>query len=730
MKFLFRLFFSLSFLAVLAVGGLFAAVWLGFFGPLPTEEALAGIEQEEASLVYSRDGQLLGSFYATNRSSLRYEDFPEHLLYALIATEDARFFEHQGLDWQSMARVLVKSLLLGDRSAGGGSTLSQQLAKNLYGREKGFMAVHKIREILIAFRLESVYSKQQLLALYLNTVPFGESVYGVEMAARRFFNRSAKNISTDQAAMLVGMLKANTRYNPRLHPESALARRNVVLGQMLANGYLSEAEKADLAAKPLKISYTRLDTDGPAPYYLVQLRKEAQAILDSLFPAGDGPDLEKDGLQLTGTLDLSLQQAALQAMKKTLLLRQQQLNRQYRQAPFQAQLKRLIQQQIKQHKFISPDSVQNRFVFDWEGAAYRAISQRDSIARALLQLHAGTLAIDPQNGDVLVWVGGIHFPTQPYDQILAKRQLASTFKPFLYAAALENGLDPCTWLSNEPMQFTDQDNWQPANYDGSSGGQYSMPTALAQSLNLPAVDLYIRTSPAYLQEFWQKLGFANELPNGPATALGAVDANLLETALAYAVFANGGKKVKPRMVLNITDRKGNTIYSATKPTAEMLLSQQTAETINSMLKLTVEAGTATAFRSTYGFQGDLAAKTGTSQDYGNAWIAAYNPRMVWVSRAGNAFTAIHFNSGSLGSGSKLALPLVGYALNEVQKQPDLRKKYQATLPGTTLDCATFRETPLLDKIFSQEQKNLEKAQKKAIRKEKRQKWFKKLLGRD
>lgn len=727
---LIRLFFGLSLLAVLAVGGLFAAVWLGFFGTLPTEAQLAQIEQEEASLVYSRDGQLLGSFYATNRSSLGFEEFPEHLLHALIATEDARFFEHQGLDWQSMARVLVKSLLLRDRSAGGGSTLSQQLAKNLYGRDQGFMAIHKIREILIAFRLEKVYNKQQLLALYLNTVPFGESIYGVEMAARRFYNRSAKNISADQAALLVGMLKANTRYNPRLHPEAALDRRNVVLGQMYKNGYLSEEEKNSLMAKPLKISYTRLDTDGPAPYFLVQLRKEAQAILDSLYPAGDGPELEKDGLKITSTLDLDLQQAALQAMKATLSVRQQQLNRQYRQMPYQAQLNKLIRQQMSQLTPTAQDTPQSRFVFDWEGAAYKQITLRDSLALALLQIHAGTLALDPHNGDVLVWVGGIHFPTQAYDQILAKRQLASTFKPFLYAAALENGLDPCSWLSNEPIQFTDQDNWQPGNYDGKSGGQYSLPTALAQSLNLPAVDLYMRTSPDYLQAFWEKLGFTKPLPNGPATALGAVDASIYETAQAYAVFANGGKAVQARMVRSISDKNGKLLYKVVDAATNRLLSQQTCETINSMLALAVDAGTATSFRTTYGFKGDLAAKTGTSQDYGNAWIAAYNSRMVWVSRAGNALTAIHFNSGNYGSGSRLALPLVGNALAVVQKQAALRQKYLTNLPRQALDCTPYRETPLLDRLLNKEQKSLEKEQKKAIRKEKRQKWFKKLLGRD
>ncbi len=735
MRFLFRLFFWLVLLAVLALAGLYGAVYFGAFGKLPDEKALADIRHENASLVYSADGQLIGSFFAKNRSSVSYEDFPQTLLHALIATEDARFFEHDGLDMRSIARVLVKSVLLRDRSSGGGSTLSQQLAKNLYGRESRgawSMPVHKLREIIIARRLEKLYNKQELLTLYLNTVPFGEEVYGVEAASRRFFNKPVSKLQTEEGAVLVGMLKANTRYNPRLHPEFARDRRNVVLGQMYKNNYLSVEELARLKELPILIQYANLEADGPAPYFLNEVRKEMLRILEGL-DGGEAYDLEKDGLRIETTLDYKLQQAAGRSLKQQLPARQKQLEAQYRQGASRKKLQQLTAQ-IAQRAGITAanDPATKRLVFSWGGLQKVNETRRDSIRRALLQLHAGIVALNPQTGEVLAWVGGIDFPTHPYDQVLAPRQLASAFKPILYATALESGMDPCSWLSNEPVSFTDKEGWTPANYDGQSGGQYSMPAALAQSYNLPAVDLFLRTDFSLLKEKWSALGFSRPVNNGPATALGTAEASALEAAVAYAAFANGGQRVNPRFIKSIRTADGKLLYQAETEEKETVFSLQTSAQLTGMLQGVVARGTATALRGRYGITAPLAAKTGTSQDYGDAWFAVYSLELVLITRVGASLTAIHFNSGSLGSGSALALPLAGSTLSAVQRDGELRRKYLQPFPAShaiQVICEDYRDTPLLDKLFDNQSRDSEKAHEKAVRKEKRKNFFRKLFGK-
>lgn len=437
------------------------------------------------------------------------------------------------------------------------------------------MPVHKLREIIIARRLENVYSKNELLTLYLNTVPFGEDVYGIESASYRFFDKSAKDLRAEESAVLIGMLKANTRYNPRLHPNFALSRRNVVLGQMFKNDYLTEAEYQDLKEMPLKLRYARLGVDGPAPYFLVEVKKQAREILDKLETKDKKFDLEKDGLKIETTLDYQLQLAAMASLKKQMPARQKQLEALYRGGEKRKSLNALTNQIAKTNGInAKTDTVTSRLIFRWDGLQKVNENRRDSIRRALMQLNAGIIALDPLTGGVLCWVGGIDFATHPYDQVLAHRQLASTFKPILYATALETGMDPCSWLSNEPVTFTDQENWQPANYDNQSGGQYSLPAALAQSYNLPAVDLFLRTDASLLTQKWKALGFSRSLPPGPATALGAAEANMLEAAVAYAAFANGGQRIEPNYIKSIKNAAGELLYEAPSPKKEAVFHQQ------------------------------------------------------------------------------------------------------------------------------------------------------------
>lgn len=718
-----------------------AAVYGGMFGALPSQEELANIRQQQASLVYSTDARLIGKFFAQNRTNIAFEDFPEVLVQALVATEDARFFEHEGVDFRATLRVLVKSVLLGDRSGGGGSTLSQQLAKNLYGRQnfgRLSMPVAKAREIIIARRLEAVYGKQALLELYLNTVPFGEDVYGVEAAAMRFFGQPASQLTVVQAATLVGLLKANTAYNPRLYPENALERRNVVLRQMEKAGYLTAEARLQASEQPIGLSYTHPETDGPAAYFLVVVRQEATRILDSINVAtGSDWQLERDGLRIRTSLHAGLQQAALDAQKKHLKRMQALLNQQYRSGASARNLQKYAIQELKRAG-VAGDQQAPRTLFTWEGVKRLEVTALDSAKHSLLLLHAGMLALDPRSGAVRLWSGGIDFRTQPFDQVLARRQLASTFKPILFAAALEHGFEPCHWLSNNPADLKAYEDWQPANYDGQSGGEYSFAAVLRKSLNLPSVQLYQQLGHAAVKQLWKSARFARELPEGPAVALGAAEGSVYELAQFYAALANGGQKITPYTIESIETAQGEELYRHRGSLGERVLSLETTDYLNAMLQQVVDSGTAIALRGKFGIRQALAGKTGSSQDYADAWFAGYSPALVLVSRVGAAKPVIHFNSGTHGSGSALALPLFGHAMAAVQANSSMRSQFFApfahryALPL----CKDYREPTLVDEfldIFKSKpgrkaERAAEKEQKKAERKEKRKNLFKKLFG--
>src|SRR5690554_2721756 len=483
------IFFVLTFVLALAgIGLLIGGVYWGYFGALPTDDDLRSIKNETASLVYSEDEHMIGKFFAKNRTNTALEDLPQHLIDALVATEDARYFEHDGVDYRSLLRVFVKSLLMGDDSAGGGSTLSQQLAKNLYGRNyKGVLSlpVNKVKEAILAARLGEIYSKEEILTLYLNTVPFGENVYGVEAAAGRYFSRKAGELTVEQSAVLVGMLKANTYYNPRLNPENSLRRRNVVLGQMRKYEYLKPEIADSLQALPLELEYSEL-SDGPANYFLVQVKREAQKILNEIeSSSGEKYDLEKDGLNIHTTLNHQMQLIALDAYRKHLGRMQPLLKQLYRSGQRAEKVRKMAQRRLENVK--DDGDLKQRELFSWDGFYTDSISMTDSVFHELTLLHAGMIALNPQNGAIKIWVGGIDFRTQPYDQVLAKRQVASAFEPVLYTAALESGIEPCIYLSNDTVGFRNYDDWSPQNYDHSTGGKYSMAGALKKSMNIPSV---------------------------------------------------------------------------------------------------------------------------------------------------------------------------------------------------------------------------------------------------
>ena len=653
-----------------------SSIYAGLFGPLPGRKELRNYRNSTASLVLSSEGELIGKFFSENRTAITLDQVPGHLINALIATEDARFREHSGIDTRSVVRVLFKTILFNDRSAGGGSTITQQLAKNMYGRRDYLVMsvfLNKTREALLAGRIEKVFTKDEILTLYLNTVSFGENLFGIEAAAGRYFSCRTADLRTEEAALLIGMLKANTSFNPRLYPDNALSRRNVVLAQLEKYGYLDAAQTDSLSAIPLRLNYNKTDLAGPADYFLVRVRAEADRILEEVAGyRGKEWDIERDGLVIKTTLSMPLQRAATAAFESHLSRMQKRLDEQY-----------------------STSSGRR---------ALRDIP--DSLRKMMTTLHAGLLAIDPSTGAVLAWEGGIDFKTQPYDQILARRQLASVFKPFIFAAALEDGIEPCRYLDNDSVTLSGFNNWSPENYNHSYGGKYSLAGALAQSMNIPTFSLFMQIGFAKVDRLWREMGFTYPLEDMPSLAMGTAEASILEVAVAYASFANGGEKIDPWMIESVTAPDGRIIWQYSPPQRrERVLSQQSATLMAAMLQKAIREGTGSAVYSTYGVKIPLAGKTGTSQNYADAWFAAFNPGMVIVSRVGASTPSIHFNNGSYGSGSALALPLVALTLRKAEKEKELMNRINIPfepLPpelAMALGCPDFRDKTFFDRLF-------------------------------
>jgi penicillin-binding protein 1A len=676
---------------------------------LQRKKELMGYKNANASVVLSMEGELIGKIFTENRTNVTFDRLPDHLIKALIATEDIRFYEHRGTDSRSLLRVFFKTILF-NRQTGGGSTITQQLAKNMFGRKrKGAFSIlfAKTRESFLAHRLEKIFTKDEILTMYLNTVPFGENVYGIEAASLRYFNKNVENLRTEESAVLVGMLKANNLYNPRLNPGNSLLRRNVVLSQMQKYKFLSRHEADSLRKMKLVLNYSNLETEGPADYFLYQVRKEAEAILEALdSTSGQKYNIEQDGLIINTTLSLKIQTAANKAFRKHLSVMQKRLKRQYSQGSYRKSVNLLVINELERLNLTDKaNTVALRQVFDWEGSHADSISVLDSLRQSILLLHAGLIAIDPATGAVLAWAGGIHYKLQPYDQILARRQMGSTFKPILYATAFEQGLRPCDYLANDSIIISGEEDYIPRNYDHTYGGKYSLTGALVHSMNVPSFNLFVKVGFDSLNRLWQNMGFSFKLDNTPSLPLGTAEANLQEVAAAYAVFSNGGYTVKPYKIISIENADGQVIWkNELSGDKRYVLSENAVTYINVILQKAVTEGTGSAIRSVYGLNMPLAGKTGTSQDYTDAWFAAYNPRLVVISRVGASMPSVHFNNSAYGSGSALALPLVALTLTEIQKNADL-KRFIAFFPPLIpeierlMSCPDYKEDTDLDNFL-------------------------------
>ena len=678
---------------------LFLIVYVGFTGPVPSTDVLQKIKNPVATQVFASDGRLLGRYYIENRSNVSFKEISPNLINALIATEDSRFYQHRGIDEVALMRVFVKSVLLQNSSGGGGSTLSQQIAKNLYPR-KSFgpltMPVNKLRESIIAYRLEKLYTKEEILTLYLNTVPFAENIFGIEVASERFFNKSPAKLKVNEAATLVGMLKANNIYNPRKNPERSLERRNVVLEQMLKNGYLSEAEAKMYKAEPMELTYNLITyNEGPAPYLMEKIRPFLQSWCDDHVKEDQSVyNLYTDGLSVKTTIDFEMQMAAEKAVSDQMKNLQALFNEHWgktkpwgnNQSVVQRAMKRsdryrnLKRQGIGETKikeiFKTPTSIS---LFAWDGTKQVVMTPLDSVQYYLKILNTGFMAMDPFSGELKAYIGGNDFRYFQYDHTLAKRQIGSTFKPIVYLAALEAGITPDTYFPNEKKVYAEFNNWSPENSHDDYSGFYSMEGALSKSINTVAVEVLMQTGISKVVDLAKRMGVKSELPQYPSLALGTASISLEEMVCVYAEIVNGGKKVNPYYLKSIESNKGVMLEKfVNNQPREQLASPENCHIITQMLKSVVNEGTGSAIRTEWGIDSEFAGKTGTTQDQADGWFIGMTPTLVAGAWVGGEDPSIHFRTLGTGAGGHTALPIVGQFFSQILHN----SKYQAMRKST------------------------------------------------
>lgn len=695
---------------------LYLAIVNGKFGTLPSEQDLSALQLSTASQIYDTKGKAIGQFFLEERTEVKFEALPQSLIYALISTEDARFYEHEGVDYPSLARVFFKSLIRGDSRFGGGSTLSQQIIKNFYAREQYAFAsilINKTKESLVARKLEKIYSKAEIIALYLNTVSFGENAYGIHTASKRFFSKLPTALRTEESALLVAMLKAPTRYNPRLHPERALNRRNLVLGQMVRYGLISIQEGDSLKQLPLGLQYFQQDHhDGIAPYFRAYLRKQVRDWAStSQGPNGVPYNIYRDGLKIYTTIDARLQAHAEKAVNGEMSRIQAIFDKAYRGKPLNSKVRAAIEHAFHQSprylglkaKGLSEEAIREVFnqprsmeVFSYDGPQQVEMSPMDSLIYHKLFFQTGLLAVSPQNGHIKAWVGGIDHRFFQYDHITSRRQTGSAFKPIVYAAALQKGIDPCSYFSNDPNDLVKAD-WRPRNADHSYGGMLTMAEALKRSANVASVQLFEQTGIRTAAKMSKALGIDGEFPDNLTAVLGTKEATLLEMVGAYGTLSQQGKFCEPKLILKIEDKHGNVIYRPRQERhGQVVLQRGQAEILMQMLQDAINEGTGRKLRTNYNISIPIAGKTGTTQNQADAWFVGITPKLVTGVWFGNDDSRVHFNSMASGQASSTALPIWANFMKRVLQDKNYKSLAQAKFPRPLASVTEQLDCPGLD----------------------------------
>lgn len=715
----------------------FNLFWL--FGKSPSIHTIMHPQNNEASEIYSQDSVLLGKYFNENRSPVKYEDVNPMFYRTLIDTEDERFYSHHGVDFTGLLAA-AKDMLHGN--ARGASTITQQLVKNIFrmrtqystgllGKIPGVkMVIMKTKEWILAIGLECFYDKKDILTMYVNTVDFGSNAYGIKTAAKTYFNTTPKQIKTEEAAVLVGLLKATSSYNPKINPKRSLARRNVVLRNLLAHGHIAQAEFDSLSALPIRLNFNVENAyDGKALYFRQELAKNLRRIFKE---KGMDVDLYSDGLKIYTTLDSRMQEYAEQAVNKQMRIIQQRFNNHWgKEEPWQDEHHQVIAGFIEdkakrlgcyKHLYQKYDGNQDSIdyylnlphevtLFDYDGPKKAVMSTLDSIRYMVRFMHTGFVALEPDTRHIKAWVGDIDYESWKYDKVTAMRQPGSTFKIFVYAAAMNAGLSPCDMRRDEyvGMQVFDKKKnkevlWAPHNANGYfTGDSMTLRAAFAQSVNSIAVKTGMEVGIDNVVKVAHDMGIHSPLDNQPALTLGSSDVSLIELVNSYATVVADGKEQEPVMVTKVLDREGKVIYDSKKelPEPVQALPYRTAFLMQQMLKagLSEPGGTSMALWSyirSFDRTTDFGGKTGTSNNHSDAWYVGVTPGLVGGAWVGGEYRSIHFRTGALGQGSRTALPIFGYFMQDVlndQKFAKYKQKFKKPLeeiPASCYNCPNYR----------------------------------------
>lgn len=684
--------------SLIAVPVFFILVSFGILGSMPDIEELENPKSALSSELYSEDGVLLGQYFIQKRSYLGYNDISSKMFDALIATEDERFYDHSGID---VKRLVGAVLRLG--SSGGASTLTQQLAKNLFHYDNGVRPnivvriAQKFKEWVIAVKLERRYTKEEIATMYLNTVQFSGNSYGIKSAAKEFFNKHPSDLKTEECAVLVGVLKAITIYNPKRNPNNSTARRNIVLGQMLRNKKLTQEEFDDLKSKPIVLDYQYEDhNNGPAVYFREWLKKDLMKwCKENKKPNGEPYNLYKDGLKIYTTINSKLQEYAENAANRHLKDLQGQFDKSWgNREPWRdenwkvlpnypvQELKKTPRYRLLKQAYGKDTSKIMKIcrtktkmtIFSWNGDVDTMMSPLDSVKYMKRFLHTGFIAIQPSTGQVKAWVGGINHHYFQYDHVnkSAGRQVGSTFKPFVYALAIDNKLSPCIQFPNTPPPYP---NWTVHNSDGAYGGTMNMYKGLATSTNCIVAQIMHsmgENAPANVVEFVRKMGIDSaKLDPVPSICLGVTDISPFDMAAAFSTFANKGYWIEPTYLTRIEDKNGNILAEFSPNSIKQIMTEEKAYVMCQLLEGVVQRGTGQRLRRKYGVEGWVGGKTGTTQSNSDGWFMGVTKDLVCATWVGCDSRKVRFRSTALGQGAHAALPIFGYFIKQAKGDPKL-----------------------------------------------------------
>ena len=683
-----RVFWRIFFWSLGGLGIFLLMINFGWLGSMPSIDDIENPTASLASQVYAQDGTLMGKFYLEDRINVQYKDISKHVVNALVATEDERFYDHKGIDPRSLGRALF---FLG--SEGGASTITMQTAKNLFTNNWStsnifLRMIQKIKESLIAIKLERNFTKEEIITLYLNTVAFGDNVFGIRNAAKTFFQKEPDRLNVQESAVLIGMLKGSTLYNPRRNPKLALDRRNTVLSQMLRNNYLPEAEATKLKLTPIELNYKKLDESaGLGPYFRMILGEELKKwCKENTKQNGDNYNLFRDGLKIYTTINPRMQQYAEEAVGKHMNYLQKIFNTQanIKDGSIWKGYENVLQNSMKQsdrwrnlqNEGLEEEEIKKTFsekvnmrIFAWNDKREKdtVMTPYDSIKYHRQMLQAGFMVMDPLTGEVKAWVGGIGFKSFKYDHvnINTKRQVGSTMKPLLYSLAIEEaGFTPNTTVYDQQQSFGSY-GLVPATGKSCTGQSMPMAAALAQSRNcasayiLKQLDTEGNNSAKRMVEFLKRADISAKIDPYPSIALGACEISLFEMMQSYSMFPGKGFNVKPMYITRIEDRNGNVLATFT-PKRKEVISEVTAYSVAKMMEGVMRAGTG---RGMWSYVPDMAiaGKTGTTNENSDGWFIGYTPQLIAGGWVGADDRFIHFNKESAwGQGGRAVLPIWGY----------------------------------------------------------------------